>query len=73
MIPGGPYTAAELRLHTVNKPYENEVTLRGKNMPLKCCQPLKLLMYVERVVRSFHTITTESVGQRAAKLLSVKL
>ena len=27
----------------LNKPYENEVTLRGQNPPLKCCRPLELL------------------------------
>ena len=27
----------------LNKPYENEVTLRGHNIPLKCCQPLEIL------------------------------
>ena len=24
-------------IHLLNKPYENEVTLRRKNPPLKCC------------------------------------
>ena len=34
-------TAAFKTLHTVtNKPYVNEVTLTGQNLPLKCCQPL---------------------------------
>ena len=28
----------------VNKPYVNEVTLRGQNPPLKCCQPLEILV-----------------------------
>ena len=27
----------------LNKPYENDVTLRGQNIPLKCCQPLDFL------------------------------
>ena len=29
----------------VNKPYENEVTLTGQNLPLKRCQPLELLTH----------------------------
>ena len=31
------YTAMDICLHTVTKPYENEVTLRRQNPPLKCC------------------------------------
>ena len=57
----------------LNKPYENEVTLRGKNIPLKCCQPHELLMYIERGLRSFHTGNIGSVGQRATKLLAFKV
>ena len=57
----------------LNKPYENEVPLRGQNIPLKCCQPLELLKYIEREFRSIHTVTIGSVVQRSAKLLSVKL
>ena len=53
------------------KPYLNEVILRGQNLPLKCCQPLKLLTYFEKVVRSFHKGNMKCVGQRAAKLLSL--
>ena len=56
----------------LNKPYENEVTLRGKNIPLKCCQPLKVL-YIGRGFRFFIKGNIGSVGHRAAKLLSVKL
>ena len=51
----------------LNKPYENEVTLKGQNTPLKCCQPLELLLYIEREFRSFHTYNIGSLGQRAAK------
>ena len=36
-------TAMAPRLHTVNKPYENEVTLREQNPPLKYCQHLEIL------------------------------
>ena len=39
---------------------------------LACCgQPLKLLMYIERGFRYFHTFDIKSVRQRAAKLLTV--
>ena len=27
----------------LNKPYVNEVTLTGQNVPLKCCWPFELL------------------------------
>ena len=27
------------------EPYENEVTLREQNLPLKCWQPLEMLFY----------------------------
>ena len=33
-----PWTFAYVRL--LNKPYENEVTLREQKIPLKFCQPL---------------------------------
>ena len=32
----------------LNKPYVNEVILRGQNLSLKCCQSLKLLTYIEK-------------------------
>ena len=57
----------------LNKPYENEVIFRGQNMSLKCCQDLKLLMYIEKRSRSFHTLYVGSAGQRTAKLLSVNI
>ena len=57
----------------LNKPYVNEVILRGQNLTLKCCQPLKLWTYFEKKVRSFHTDNVKCVGQKAAKLLSLKL
>ena len=37
------WTFAYVRL--LNKPYENQVTLTGQNLPLKCCQPLEILAY----------------------------
>ena len=57
----------------LNKPYKNEVTLREKNLSLKCCQSLELLIYFEKRLRSFYTGDMRSVGQRAAKLPNVKL
>ena len=41
----------------LNKPYVNEVILRGQNLSLKCYQRLELLTYIERGIRSstFHT------------------
>ena len=36
------HIAVVFRLRAV----ENEVTLRGQTIPLKCCQLLKLLMYI---------------------------
>ena len=29
--------------YLISPAYENEVSLRGQNPPLKCCQPLKIL------------------------------
>ena len=57
----------------LNKPYKNEVTLREKNLSLKCCQSLELLIYFEREFRSFPTDNKGSINQRAAKLPSVQL
>ena len=39
-------------IQLLNKPYknENEVTLRGQKISLKCCQLAELLMYIERGV-----------------------
>ena len=51
----------------LNKPYENEVTLIGQNLPLKSFQPLEGLTYFEKGGRSFHAGKMRSVGQRAAK------
>ena len=56
----------------LNKPYENEVTSREQNLYLRYCQPLELLIYFGKVVRSFNTGNSEFVGQRASKLLAVK-
>ena len=50
-----------------------EFTLREENIHLKYCQSLELLMYIEKGFRPFFTLNIASVGQWAAKLLSVKL
>ena len=60
-----------LDLQIVNKHYQNEVTLRGPNLSLKCFQPFEVLIYVKRGFTSCHTYNVGSVGQRAAKLPSV--
>ena len=57
----------------LHKPYINEFILTGQNLPLKCCQTLDLLIHFEEGFMSFHTLNIGSVGQRAAKLLSIKL
>ena len=41
----------------------NEVILRGQNLSLKLCKPLKLSISIERVFRSFHTGNKGSLGQ----------
>ena len=46
-----------------NKPYENWITLRGQNIPLKSCQSLELPMYIEKGFRSFHSVNKGSVCQ----------
>ena len=33
----------------LDKPYENEVTLREQNLPSKCCQPLEILTQFKKV------------------------
>ena len=55
------------------KNYVNEGIFRGQKLSLKCCQPLEILTYIEREVRSFHSGNVGSVSQRAAKMPSVKL
>ena len=64
------WTFAYIRF--LDKPYVNEVTLRGQNPPSKCCKYLKLLTYFEKMFRSFTIVNMRSVGQRAAKLQFVK-
>ena len=61
---------AKQTAHLVSKHYGNEVTLRGQNIPLNCCQPLKPL---EWRFRPLDIVDVGSVGQRIAKLPSVKL
>ena len=54
-------------------PYGNEVILRVQNLPSRCCQPLKLLMYIGRGFRSFNAVNIGSQGQKATKLLAFKV
>ena len=56
------WTFAYVRL--LNKPYENEVTLRGQNMSLKYYQPLKFMFFFEKGFRSFNAESLGSLGQR---------
>ena len=39
----------------LNKPYGNEVILRGQNIPLKRHQPREILIYIGKGFRSFNT------------------
>ena len=55
-----------------NKPYENEIILREQNISSKYCQPIELLIYFGRRVRSLHTGNIRSESQRAAKSLAIK-
>jgi len=64
---------AKLYIQLLNKPYVIEVTLREQNLYLNCFQPLELLLYFRKLIRYFHTINIGSVGQRAEKLLVVKV
>ena len=68
---GGWITATNFCLHMVT--YENEVILRGQNISLECCQPLELLTHFRNGIRSLHIFYVGSLGQRAAKLLAVKV
>ena len=56
----------------LNKLYENEVTLRKQNLPLKCFKPLEMQIYFEESFISYNTFDICFVGQRAVKLLAVK-
>ena len=56
----------------LHKPYVNGVTLRGQNLPLKCCQDLEILTLLNGT-RSLFAENMNSVGQLAAKLLAVKV
>ena len=65
------WTFAYMQL--IDKSFENEVTLRGQNISLKCYQPLELMLYFGEGFRSIHTGNIGSVGQRASKLLAGKV
>ena len=64
---------AKQTAHLVNKHYQNEVTLTGKNEPLESCQPLEILAPRKMGLDLFYDKNMGSVGQRAAKLLAIKL
>ena len=49
------------------------MSLRRQNLLLKCCQSLELFIYIGKRFRSFHTGNIGSVGQKAAKLLAIKV
>ena len=57
----------------LSKPYTNEVTLRDRKRPLKCCQPLDFLYTSLKGLDFFIPVNIGSVGHRATKLQSVKL
>ena len=65
------WTFVYIRL--LDSPCENEVTFRGQNICLKCYQSLELLLYFGKGFRSFNAGNIGSVGQRASKLLAVKV
>ena len=46
---------------------QTEVILRRQNIPLKCRQPLELLMYIGKGFRSFNAENLGCAGQSAAK------
>ena len=54
-------------------PFVNEVTFTGQNPPLKCCQHLEIQYTVRKKSRSLNAKNFGNVGQRAAKLLAVKV
>ena len=60
-------------IQLLNMPYVNRVNLREQNLSLKCCNSLEILIYFGKGFRSFHTVNMGSVGQRAVKLLAVKV
>ena len=47
--------------------------MREQNQSLKCCQIFELLIYFRKGFRFFYTGKIGYVGQRAAKLLAVKV
>ena len=53
--------------------YVSKVILRVQIKSLKCCQSLEILIFVGKGFRYFHTGNIGCVGQRAAKLLAVKV
>ena len=60
-------------IQILKKSYENEIILTEQNISLKWCRPLELLIYIGKGFRSLHTVDMEFVGQRAVKLLPIKV
>ena len=58
-------------IRLLNKPYVNEVILRGQNLSLKCCRPLDLLTYIETFENDSNPFKTVSKGQEATSILRV--
>ena len=58
---------------TEQLPYVNEVILRGKNLSLRSASLFYLLTNIENRFIYFQRANIGSVGQRAAKLLSLKI
>ena len=51
----------KLYIWLLNKPYENEVTMRGQNICLKYYQPLEFELHFGKGFRSFNTENLVSV------------
>ena len=57
----GIQSRAKVYKRSLNKPYENEVTLRGQNPHLKCFQDLGIFTLVEKGIRTLNAENMESV------------
>ena len=57
----------------LDRPYGNEVILRGQKIPLKCCQPLDFWYTSLKGLDLSMLENMGSVRQMAARLLAIKL
>ena len=57
----------------LDKSYVNWVILRDQNLYVKCCQSLELKLYYQQGLDLSKDVLWVSLGQRVAKLWSVKL